>query len=46
MRKRIIKYYIGIDLGTSICKPLLLDDLGNILSEVSKEYPLEFPHPD
>ena len=37
--------YIGIDLGTSAVKLLLVDDSGNILNTVSKEYPLYFPHP-
>lgn len=38
-------YYIGIDLGTSAVKLLLMDSDGNILNVVSKEYPLFFPHP-
>ena len=38
-------YYIGIDLGTSACKLLLVDENGQILNEVTKEYPLEFPNP-
>lgn len=38
-------YYIGIDLGTSACKLLLVDRDGTILNTVIKEYPLEFPHP-
>ena len=38
-------YYIGIDLGTSACKLLLVDENGQILNEVTKEYPLEFPKP-
>ena len=37
--------YIGIDLGTSAVKLLLVDKQGNILKTVSKEYPLFFPHP-
>ncbi len=37
--------YIGIDLGTSACKLLLVDGSGTVLSEVTKEYPLSFPHP-
>ena len=36
-------YYIGIDLGTSALKLLLVDDHGQICNTVSKEYPLEFP---
>lgn len=38
-------YYIGIDLGTSAVKLLLVDDHGQILNEITREYPLEFPHP-
>ena len=37
--------YIGIDLGTSAVKLLLMDGEGAIQNIVSKEYPLEFPHP-
>ena len=37
--------YIGIDLGTSAMKLLLMDEAGNIQNVVSKEYPLEFPQP-
>ena len=38
-------YYIGIDLGTSSVKLLLIDELGAIHQQVTREYPLEFPHP-
>ncbi|MDY4969812.1 MAG: xylulokinase [Lachnospiraceae bacterium] len=37
--------YIGIDLGTSAVKLLLMDETGKIHNIVSKEYPLSFPHP-
>lgn len=37
--------YIGIDLGTSAVKLLLMDETGKIHKVVSKEYPLFFPHP-
>ena len=37
--------YIGIDLGTSAVKLLLMDQEGAVRNVVSKEYPLEFPHP-
>lgn len=37
--------YIGIDLGTSAVKLLLMDGEGKILNVVSREYPLIFPHP-
>ena len=35
--------YIGVDLGTSALKLLLMDAEGRILNMISKEYPLEFP---
>ena len=37
--------YIGIDLGTSAVKLLLMDGEGQIKKIVSKEYPIYFPHP-
>ena len=37
--------YIGIDLGTSAVKLLLMDELGEIKNVISKEYSLEFPKP-
>lgn len=37
--------YIGVDLGTSAVKLLLMDSEGKIINIVSKEYPLYFPHP-
>ena len=37
--------YIGIDLGTSAVKLLLMDEEGHIKNEISREYPLEFPRP-
>lgn len=37
--------YIGVDLGTSAVKLLLMDETGKIHKIVSKEYPLYFPHP-
>ena len=38
-------YYIGIDLGTSAVKTLLMDSEGSVLNIVSRDYPLEFPKP-
>lgn len=38
-------FYIGIDLGTSAVKLLLMDSDGKIVNIVSKEYPLYFPQP-
>lgn len=37
--------YIGVDLGTSAVKLLLMDAGGKIENIVSKEYPIEFPRP-
>ena len=37
--------YIGIDLGTSATKFLLLDETGKILNSVSEEYPVIYPQP-
>ena len=36
--------YIGIDLGTSACKLLLVEENGTVQKTVTKEYPLSFPH--
>lgn len=38
-------FFIGVDLGTSAVKLLLMDEKGKIEKIVSKEYPLYFPHP-
>ena len=40
-----MKLFIGIDLGTSAVKLLLMDEAGQIQNVVTKEYPLEFPQP-
>ena len=40
-----MKLFIGVDLGTSAVKLLLMDEQGKILNVVSREYPLEFPQP-
>lgn len=37
--------YVGIDLGTSAVKLLLMDEKGSIKNIVSKEYPISFPNP-
>ena len=44
-RKEENMLYIGIDLGTSAVKLLLLSSEGKIVNMVSREYPLSFPHP-
>jgi len=38
-------YYIGIDLGTSAVKLLLMNEKGEIKNIVSREYPLDLPKP-
>ncbi|MBR4502005.1 MAG: xylulokinase [Clostridia bacterium] len=37
--------YIGVDLGTSAVKLELVDENGNIKNEISRSYPVRFPHP-
>lgn len=37
--------YIGVDLGTSSVKILLVNSSGEILNEISKDYPVFYPHP-
>lgn len=37
--------YVGVDLGTSAVKLLLMDGSGKIEKIVSREYPIYFPHP-
>ncbi len=37
--------YIGVDLGTSSVKLILMDESGQIHGSVSREYPLFFPQP-
>lgn len=37
--------YIGVDLGTSSVKLILMDEKGKIHKSVTKEYPLSFPKP-
>lgn len=36
---------IGLDLGTSALKLLLMEEDGRIVRSVTEEYPLSFPHP-
>ena len=38
-------YFIGVDLGTSATKLLLMDELGTIRRIVSRSYPLSMPRP-
>ena len=36
--------YIGVDLGTSAVKLLLVGPDGRILNETQEEYPVYYPH--
>lgn len=36
--------YVGIDLGTSSVKMILMDDALHILASVSRSYPISYPH--
>jgi xylulokinase len=36
---------LGIDVGTSGCKVLLLDERGKVLAQASAQYPLQTPRP-
>lgn len=38
-------YLIGIDVGTSACKVLLIDQKGKLLGSSTAEYTLQTPHP-
>lgn len=38
-----MKFYIGIDLGTSSAKLLLVDGEGTVRNSVAKEYPISYP---
>ena len=40
-----MRHYIGIDLGTSGVKLLLMDGEGKILRKVTRGYGISFPHP-
>ena len=42
--KEVSMYYIGVDLGTSALKLVMMDSKGELVKSVSKEYPLYFPH--
>ena len=37
--------YLGVDLGTSGVKVILVNESGVVLNAVTKEYELHFPHP-
>jgi len=45
MKGEILMLYIGVDLGTSSVKMLLMDEEGQIKNIVTREYPLYLPKP-
>ncbi|MFD1465910.1 xylulokinase [Lapidilactobacillus mulanensis] len=40
-----MKYVIGVDLGTSAVKVLLVDQQGQVVAQASEDYPLQQPEP-
>lgn len=38
-------YYIGIDIGTSSVKTILIDEGGDTIKSISREYPIYYPNP-
>ncbi|MDU0204134.1 MULTISPECIES: xylulokinase [Paenibacillus] len=40
-----MSYFMGLDLGTSAVKCILVDNSGNVIGSHSVEYPLQQPHP-
>jgi xylulokinase len=39
------QFIIGIDIGTSGCKTLIIDDRGSVVARATEEYPLSTLHP-
>jgi xylulokinase len=44
-REKIMSHYLGIDIGTSGTKTLLVNAAGVVLAEANAEYPLHQPRP-
>ena len=40
-----MSYFLGVDIGTSATKTLLIDEDGKILAEASQGYPIQIPKP-
>ena len=40
-----MSYFLGVDIGTSSTKTILITERGKILGEASSSYPLRHPHP-
>lgn len=45
LKGNVVSHYIGIDIGTSGTKSLLIDAEGNILAEASSAYDVQTPRP-
>jgi xylulokinase len=41
----VVAKLLGIDIGTSGCKVILIDETGKVLKQASAEYPLSSPQP-
>lgn len=41
-----MEYFLGIDVGTTGCKALLIDEKGQLVAQASAEYPLFTPRPN
>lgn len=41
-----MKYYLGIDMGTSSLKLIMVDESGNIIIQLTEEYDYAMPNPD
>ena len=39
-------HLIGLDIGTTSCKAVLFDENGLLIQKASREYTVDFPHPD
>ena len=39
------KYLLGIDIGTSSCKAALFEQDGRIVGQITRDYPVFYPHP-
>jgi xylulokinase len=38
-------HFLGIDIGTSSCKSIVIDESGEVISEFQREYQFEIPYP-
>ena len=40
-----MQYVVGVDVGTSGCKSIVIDDVGKVVAKATEEYPLSTPKP-